>query len=76
MAKIVNFRPDEALTRRNSDAEECAMSPTTSLTWIEPGYAALPQISPADVAALAAQGVRMVINNRPDGESPGQPAAA
>lgn len=52
------------------------MSPTTPLTWIEPGFAALPQISPADLPALAAQGVRMVINNRPDGESPGQPAAA
>lgn len=34
------------------------------------------QISPQDVTDAAAQGVRMVINNRPDGEQPGQPAAA
>ena len=33
------------------------------------------QIAPADVAAAAAQGVRTIINNRPDGEQPGQPAA-
>ena len=35
-----------------------------------------PQITPADVAAAAAQGVRLIINNRPDGEDPGQPRAA
>ncbi|HEY0270870.1 MAG TPA: TIGR01244 family sulfur transferase [Sphingomonas sp.] len=34
------------------------------------------QISVDDVAAAAAQGVRTIINNRPDGEQPGQPAAA
>jgi uncharacterized protein (TIGR01244 family) len=34
------------------------------------------QISPADVATAAAQGVRTIINNRPDGEQPGQPTAA
>ncbi len=32
------------------------------------------QIAPADVPALAAQGISMIINNRPDGEAPGQPA--
>jgi sulfide:quinone oxidoreductase len=31
------------------------------------------QIEPSDVALLAAQGVRAIICNRPDGESPGQP---
>jgi uncharacterized protein (TIGR01244 family) len=31
------------------------------------------QISPDDMAAAAAQGVGMVINNRPDDEAPGQP---
>lgn len=35
-----------------------------------------PQIQPADVATAAAQGFRLIINNRPDGEEPGQPAAA
>jgi uncharacterized protein (TIGR01244 family) len=34
------------------------------------------QIQPADVAALAAQGVSLIVNNRPDGEAPGQPAGA
>ena len=34
------------------------------------------QITPEDVAAAAAQGVRTIINNRPDGEQPGQPSAA
>jgi uncharacterized protein (TIGR01244 family) len=33
------------------------------------------QIAPGDLAALAALGVTMVINNRPDGEEPGQPSA-
>lgn len=32
-----------------------------------------PQIDPADLAALAAQGFVAVINNRPEGEEAGQP---
>lgn len=32
------------------------------------------QIAPADVAEAAAQGVTLIVNNRPDGEEPGQPA--
>lgn len=35
-----------------------------------------PQISEGDLAALAAQGFRSVINNRPDGEAGDQPASA
>lgn len=34
------------------------------------------QIGPGDVSSLKAQGVTMIICNRPDGEEPGQPAAA
>ena len=34
------------------------------------------QITPEDYAHLAASGVRAVINNRPDGEDPGQMPAA
>ena len=34
------------------------------------------QIAPQDVAGLAGQGVTMLVNNRPDGEEPGQPLAA
>jgi len=33
------------------------------------------QIAPCDVATLAEQGVTMLVNNRPDGEEPGQPLA-
>lgn len=34
------------------------------------------QVQPADMAAVAAAGYRVVINNRPDGEESGQPSAA
>ena len=34
------------------------------------------QIELADVTAAAAQGFTLVINNRPDGEQPGQPSSA
>lgn len=35
------------------------------------------QIAPADIADIAAHGVRLIVNNRPDGEDPvSQPAAA
>lgn len=34
------------------------------------------QIAPGDMPALAAQGVTMIVNNRPDHEEPGQPASA
>ena len=33
------------------------------------------QIAPGDVAALAGQGVTMIVNNRPDDEDEGQPAS-
>lgn len=35
-----------------------------------------PQIAPSDLAEAAAQGFKLVINNRPDGEEPGQPTSA
>ena len=35
-----------------------------------------PQISVADVAEAARQGFTTIINNRPDGEEPGQPTSA
>ena len=34
------------------------------------------QIGPGDIAGLARDGVTMIVNNRPDGEDPGQPLAA
>ncbi len=33
------------------------------------------QLAPADLAAAAASGFAMIVNNRPDGEEPGQPPA-
>jgi uncharacterized protein (TIGR01244 family) len=33
------------------------------------------QIAPNEVAALAEQGITILVNNRPDGEEPGQPFA-
>ena len=33
------------------------------------------QVQPHEVAALAEQGVTVLVNNRPDGEEPGQPLA-
>jgi uncharacterized protein (TIGR01244 family) len=34
------------------------------------------QIAPGDLPAIAAAGVTLIVNNRPDGEEPGQPASA
>ena len=34
------------------------------------------QIAPEEVAGLAGRGVTVLVNNRPDGEEPGQPLAA
>jgi uncharacterized protein (TIGR01244 family) len=34
------------------------------------------QIAPHEVAGLAGEGVTLLINNRPDGEEPGQPLAS
>jgi uncharacterized protein (TIGR01244 family) len=39
-------------------------------------FTTAPQISVADVAAAKARGFTAIICNRPDGEDPGQPAAA
>jgi uncharacterized protein (TIGR01244 family) len=39
-------------------------------------FTTAPQISVADVAEAARQGFKAIICNRPDGEDPGQPAAA
>lgn len=44
--------------------------------WLDEILAATGQIEVADLAALAGAGFRTVINARPDGEQPGQPASA
>ena len=40
------------------------------------GFSVAPQISIEDVAEAKAQGFAMIVNNRPDGEEPGQPTSA
>ena len=42
---------------------------------LDEALSASPQIAPEDLPAIAAQGFRSVISNRPDGEEPGQPGA-
>jgi sulfide:quinone oxidoreductase len=39
---------------------------------VTPDFAVAGQLSPADLAAAAAAGFRTLVNNRPDGEAPGQ----
>lgn len=43
---------------------------------IEDGVFVGGQIAPAEVAALAAAGIGVIVNNRPDGEEAGQPTGA
>jgi uncharacterized protein (TIGR01244 family) len=46
------------------------------LAELAPGLSAAGALDRADIEALAAAGVRTIVNNRPDGEDPGQLAAA
>lgn len=50
--------------------------PTTPFRKLDDAFTAAGQIQPEDVAEAAAAGYRLVINNRPEGEEPGQPSAA
>lgn len=45
-------------------------------TTIDSKFSVAGQPSPAEIAALGEEGVTLLINNRPDGEEPGQPGAA
>ncbi len=47
-----------------------------SVKTVNPFFWVSPQLSEADIGALAARGVRAVINNRPDGEGEDQPNSA
>jgi uncharacterized protein (TIGR01244 family) len=42
----------------------------------ETTFVSVRQLTPGDVDEAAAQGIRLIVNNRPDGEEPGQPASA
>ena len=39
-------------------------------------FVSVRQLTAADVAEAAAAGIRLIVNNRPDGEEPGQPSSA
>lgn len=43
---------------------------------LTPTVAAAPQIQIDDLASIAAAGFKLVINNRPDGETPDQPSSS
>jgi uncharacterized protein (TIGR01244 family) len=43
---------------------------------VTPDFAVAPQIALADMAEAKARGFVLVVNNRPDGEAPGQPTGA
>ncbi len=43
---------------------------------LTPFLSVSPQIAEVDIGILAAQGYRAIVNNRPDGEGPDQPASA
>ena len=43
---------------------------------VTPTFSVAPQIAVEDLAHAKAEGFTRVINNRPDGESPGQPSSA
>ena len=47
-----------------------------ALVPLAPGLSAAGRLDAADIDALAQAGVRTIINNRPDGEDPGQLSAA
>lgn len=46
------------------------------IRYIDSDYAVAGQLSPEHMKQLAEAGFRSVINNRPDGEDPAQPASA
>src|SRR5205807_4233199 len=49
------------------------MSPSSpALAELAPGISAAGRLDRADIDALAQAGIRTIINNRPDGEDPGQ----
>lgn len=43
---------------------------------LSPAFSAAPQLSQADIARAAQDGFSTIVDNRPDGEDPGQPDAA
>jgi uncharacterized protein (TIGR01244 family) len=49
---------------------------TADIRTVTGSFSTAPQLTPGDMAEAAARGFALVINNRPDGEVPGQPTSA
>lgn len=49
---------------------------TAKFTKLNDDYYVSPQLTADDVARAAAEGFKLIVNNRPDGETIGQPAGA
>lgn len=50
--------------------------PSTPFRTLDETITVAGQIQPADVTKAAAAGYRLIVNNRPEGEEPGQPTGA
>jgi len=50
--------------------------PSTPFRKLDDAITVAGQIQPADVGEAASAGYRLIVNNRPEGEEPGQPAGA
>jgi uncharacterized protein (TIGR01244 family) len=61
----------EPVVKGGPGRQEEAMS--TQFRKVTDDFWVSPQIDADDVRAAAAQGFKLIINNRPDGETPGQP---
>ena len=63
---------------QESSAKMPATSATTAPAYVQLNdhVAVAGQIQPHDMAAIAAAGYRLIVNNRPDGEAPDQPSSA
>jgi len=51
-------------------------APSPALAELEPGLSAAGKLDRGDIETLAEAGIRTIVNNRPDGEDPGQLSAA
>ena len=57
-------------------ADQSPSSASEKFTPLGGEFFVAPQISPADVAFAAREGFGLIVNNRPDGETIGQPSSA
>ncbi|MEO1046227.1 MAG: TIGR01244 family sulfur transferase [Pseudomonadota bacterium] len=75
-----NEVPDRAVAAPAADRDAAVPSPQSEnpsmFRTLTPDMLVAPQISVADIATAKEQGVTLIVNNRPDGEAPDQPAGA